>query len=124
MLCKFCSNIDLDQLETAEGYGHHSSCADLVQSAQIGCESCQLIWESQWVAIGGDLLQGYDQGALETQIIARVVNQKAGRYEKVRFGQEQRFETHKARRLKLDIDVSPDSPYLWCFLIVAANNGV
>ena len=60
MLCDFCSNIDLDQLATPEGYKHHSSCADLIQAAQDGRESCQLISQSQWIYVGGDLGKGYD----------------------------------------------------------------
>ncbi|KAE9380899.1 HET-domain-containing protein [Stipitochalara longipes BDJ] len=126
MLCNFCSDIDLDQLATVEGYKHHSSCADLFHSAQNGCESCQLILESQWVAAGGDLQQGYDIGSVETQIIARTMHQAPGDYEKIRFGQVARFHSHRSTLMTAyksdeNDDAPPKPPFLWSFLIVSAN---
>jgi len=128
MLCKFCSNIDLDQLATVEGYKHHASCADLIQSGKDGCESCGLILASQWVEAGGDLQQGYDMGSVETQIIARTVNQVPGHYEKIRFGQVARYERHRSMLMTAYSpdaiqDSTPKSPFLWSFLMVAASSG-
>lgn len=93
-LCNFCSNIDLDQLSTAQGYKHHASCADLLQSARNGCESCKLIWDTEWADAGGNLeIGGHDLGVLDTQIIVRT-HQKPGDYRKVRYGQEVRERYH------------------------------
>ena len=110
----FCSNIDLDQLATKEGYRHHPSCANLLASAKHGCESCKLIWDSQDKYNGGDLDNGYDLGPLETQIIARVVgpNKEPGRYERIRYGQEERWEH--------GVD---NGSFLWTFLAVATESG-
>jgi hypothetical protein len=95
MLCN-CSNIDLGKLATTLGCKHHCSCANLPQSVQDGYEPCKLIWNSQWTEIRGDLLLGHDQGLLETQIIAKAVNQEPGRYKRIFFGQETR-QKHQAR---------------------------
>ena len=44
MLCKFCSDIDIDELCSPAGYKHHSSYGNLISSAKnVGCESCVLI---------------------------------------------------------------------------------
>ncbi|TVY25481.1 hypothetical protein LHYA1_G005729 [Lachnellula hyalina] len=122
MLCSFCSNIDLDQLATDQGYKHHASCAELLHSVRNGCESCKLIWDSQWTEIGGDLLdQRYDLGGLDMQIVARAVHQSPGSYEKIRYGQEIRWHDHQSRRMTPDDDRPPEVPYLWSFLAIAAR---
>jgi len=75
MLCRFCSHIDLDQLCSVEGYEHHASCEKNCSCPlRNRCDSCKLIWDSQWSVCGGSLVEKwYDLGPLETQIIARVV---------------------------------------------------
>jgi hypothetical protein len=87
-----------------------------------------LIRQSQWVPVGGDLGKGYDLGSLDTQITERAVNPIPGRYERIRVGQETRYERHQTRLNEANISelsdyISPESPYLWCFLMVAANSG-
>ena len=71
MLCTICSNI-YHALATEQGYLHHASCTPLLQSAGT-CESCLLIWKTQWKFYGGDLSFGCDIGPWETQIVARVL---------------------------------------------------
>ena len=119
MLCVFCSNIDLDLLSTPEGYKHHPSCADLLQSCQNGCESCRLIWKAQWSDFAGDLTHDYDLGPLDTQVVARVVNRKPGDYQRIRYGQEVRkehYSPHNGSR--------HDVAFLWAFLVIAAKSGL
>jgi hypothetical protein len=87
-----------------------------------------LISQSQWISVGEDLGKGYDLGSLDTQITARAVNQTPGCYERIRVGQEIRYERHQTRLKEANISelsdyISPESPYLWCFLMVAANSG-
>jgi len=130
MLCSFCSNIDLDQLATDQGYKHHASCTELLHSVSNGCESCKLIWDSQWTELGGDLLdQRYDLGGLDMQIVARAVNQKPGSYDVIRYGQEIRFDDHQSR-LKTGYlatpgdDRAPEFPHLWSFLSISARPGM
>ena len=118
MLCKYCSNIDLDQLATTEGYKHHASCSDLLQSAQNGCESCSLIRDAHWQFYGGDLTTSCDLGNFETQIIARVVHQRPGSYHSIRYGQEIRWNHSKTET------PASNSPFLWCFLSIAAEHGL
>ena len=43
MLCKLCSNIDLDQVQSPSGYQHHFSGVVLCASAKQGCEFCAVI---------------------------------------------------------------------------------
>jgi hypothetical protein len=112
MLCTFCSNIDLDQIATKEGYKHHPSCASLHASVKNGCESCKLIWDSQWKSVAGDLDDGYDIGPLEVQIIARTEVQDPGIYNRIRYGQEERFE--------YGVD---NGSFLWTFLAIATIPG-
>lgn len=116
MLCDFCSNIDLDQLIEKQGYKHHASCADLLQSARNGCELCKLIWDTQWTDIGGNLqVAGHDWGALDTQITAReVVGRKPGKYCRIRYGQEAR--SMQDYQLGADGSLASNPPYLWSFL--------
>ena len=128
MLCNFCSNIDLDQVATPQGYKHHSSCADLFQSVRSGCGSCKLIWDSQRTWAGGDLRCGYDQGSLDTQIIATAVNQEPGSYEYLRFGQVARQDAQPPRVItanppESNSDNPLPSPFLWSFVMVAACPG-
>ncbi|KAH8648071.1 heterokaryon incompatibility protein-domain-containing protein [Tricladium varicosporioides] len=47
MLCNFCANINFDQVNSQDGYKHHSSYVDLYDSADKGCELCSLIRETQ-----------------------------------------------------------------------------
>lgn len=130
MLCSFCKNIDLDQLSEEQGYKHHVSCADLIQSAQHGCESCTLILDSQWIEVGGNLqVPGHDLGTLDTQIVARTVNQKPGAYERIRYGQEARRENHHQAMMGVyeyeafDQSTTPKCPFLWSFLTIASHPG-
>lgn len=124
MLCTFCSNIDLDQLATKEGYKHHSNCGDLLHSAENGCESCRLIWDSQWRDVGGDLSnQKHDLGPLETQIIARALYQKPGTYRMIRYGQEQRYSDYHSKKISSGQDSYLEYPFLWSFLSVASKSG-
>lgn len=131
MLCHFCSNIDLDQLASEEGYKHHACCADLLQSAEDGCDSCKLIWGSQWTKYGGSFSkERLDLGPLETQIIARAVNQKPGAYYKIRYGQEKRRNDHELKLmtghwppLRSENYRSPDHPFLWGFLSITSQLG-
>jgi hypothetical protein len=122
MLCKYCSNIDLDALVSKEGYKHHASCADLIKSSRDGCNSCSLI-RNTGTEPGVDLTNEYDVGPLDTQIVARVVFETPGNYNKIQFCQEtRRRETNRF----LD-DEGPDSEppkgmqSYWCFLPIAAN---
>jgi hypothetical protein len=135
MLCNLCSKIDLDQLSAPQGYKHHSSCAALLQSAQNGCQSCKLISDTHWADVGGDLASKHDQGSLDTQIIARTVNQKPGQYNKIRFGQETRSNHHQSKLMTEYTPVPhedappkihplPELPFLWSFVMVAANPGM
>lgn len=125
MLCTFCSNIDLDQLATKEGYKHHASCADLLKSADDGCASCKLIWDAQWVQIGGDLSTSkHDLGSLETHIIAKAVNQEPGDYQMVRYGQETRFYDYHSKVMFSGEDPSLEYPFVWSFLSIAAKSGM
>jgi hypothetical protein len=87
MLCKYCSNIDLDALVSKEGYKHHASCADLIKSSRDGCNSCSLI-RNTGNEPGVDLTNEYDVGPLDTQIVARVVFETPGNYNKIQFCQE------------------------------------
>jgi hypothetical protein len=87
-----------------------------------------LIWQSQWVYIGGDLGKGYDLGSLDKQITVRAVNQIPGRYDRIRVGQEIRYGRYQTRLKEANISelsdyFAPESPYLWSFLMVAANSG-
>ena len=71
MLCGKCNGmLDLDILMTGEGYTHHASYTSLVASANSGCELCQRIKDHQWVPVGGELDDAYDQDlpVEETQI--------------------------------------------------------
>jgi hypothetical protein len=43
MLCRFCEDLDLDEVGTAHGVDHHASFADLVTSARSGCKLCVFI---------------------------------------------------------------------------------
>jgi hypothetical protein len=87
MLCGFCSSIDLGQLSTTKGYKHHSRVAALLESTCNGCESCAMILKGQWVELGGDVQSSYDQGPLETQIIATGFGQRPGSCDSIRNGQ-------------------------------------
>jgi hypothetical protein len=130
MLCTLCSNIDLDQLSTREGYKHHASCAELLQSAEQGCESCRLIWDTQSCETGGDLSdQNHDLGPLEKQIIARTVNPRPGNYTKIRYGQEKRRLDHQSKLMtkyspSSDNRSSVEHPFLWSFLSIASASGM
>lgn len=129
MLCIFCSNIDLDQLSSAQGYRHHSCCLDLYNSARNGCTSCKLIWDSQWVEVGGILSnKELDLGPLEAHIIARTINEAPGNYTKIRYGQESRRQDHQNTLMTRYVpnsseNIAPDAPYLWSFLSTVASSG-
>ena len=126
MLCKFCANIDLDELSTPEGYKHHASCTDLYQSSQNGCDSCKLIWDSQWEQVGGTLsATELDSGVASSQIIARAVNQTRGDIKRIRYGQEAMHEEYGSRWSIISDDWERPSEvaYLWCFLTVVARPG-
>jgi hypothetical protein len=118
MLCALCSNVDLDALATIEGYKNHSSCADLFPSSRQGCESWTLISNAQWIFYGGDIAAQCDIGTLGTQIISRVLYQEPGSFHSIRYGQEARWEYLKAQPIGTKI------PFLWCFLSIAAKEGL
>lgn len=46
MLCRFCQSIDLDLAASESGAPHHASYADLIASAEEGCELCRHIHEA------------------------------------------------------------------------------
>jgi hypothetical protein len=117
MLCYFCSSIDLDQL-SREGYKHHASVGDLLGSARNGCDSCSLILDGQWDSLGGDLHLAYDQGTLETQIIAREV---VDGYKRIRYGQEARYRYWDRTDLPNGEKLRP---FLWSFLKIATRHGI
>ncbi|KAH8590957.1 heterokaryon incompatibility protein-domain-containing protein [Bisporella sp. PMI_857] len=118
MLCKFCANIDLDQVATEEGYKHHKSVKDLLESAKNGCESCGLIRSAQRIEFGGDLDYGYDRGDLDTQITCRAYETKRGDFIVMRYGQDTRYDSKfSGSRPAQDIETS----FLWAFLDVAAE---
>jgi hypothetical protein len=47
MLCEHCSNIDCGQLTVGLLLLHHSSCLELVKSAEQGCELCWRFWDER-----------------------------------------------------------------------------
>ena len=68
MLCKFCTDIDLDSLDSFDGYHHHRSVKDLQQSASNGCESCFLIHAAHRELEGGLLQENWYGSVEDTQI--------------------------------------------------------
>jgi hypothetical protein len=106
MHCDFCFNIDVDQLATKEGYQHHPSAASLYASAQRGCESCNLIWTSQYSFTDNRNDELYDLGPLATQIVARAGwGQGCGSLDYISYRQEDRMST-RDRSFKLNCDLA------------------
>lgn len=68
MLCKFCTNIDLDALGSFEGYYHHESVKNLQESASNGCGSCLLIQGAHREYEGGSLEELWLGSDEDTQI--------------------------------------------------------
>lgn len=91
MLCQFCTDLDLDRLEGVgtgsadssptsssgleDGLPHHASYADLVTSADAGCELCALVRGQHQKNCHGklDLLLSSEDGRpqKQTQIICK-----------------------------------------------------
>jgi hypothetical protein len=55
MLCKYCTDFDLDALDSIDGYHHHNSVRSLQESASNGCKSCILIRTAHREHEGGSL---------------------------------------------------------------------
>ena len=55
MLCKYCTDFDLDALDSIDGYHHHNSVRSLQESASNGCKSCMLIRAAHREHEGGSL---------------------------------------------------------------------
>ena len=68
MLCRFCEDLDLDALDTIEGYHHHSSFKALEVSAAKGCSSCGLIRDAHQEYEGGVLTEGWVGSSEDAQI--------------------------------------------------------
>jgi hypothetical protein len=68
MLCRFCTDIDLDALDSFEGYHHHASFKDLQHSASAGCELCILIQGAHREHEGGLLEDDWVGSKEDTQI--------------------------------------------------------
>ncbi len=79
MLCTYCSNIDLGQCRTEEGYKHHLNYFHMRKAADQGCKLCELIaskfdkWitKMQWCDnyLGG--AGWYWEDAVDSRIVIR-----------------------------------------------------
>jgi hypothetical protein len=71
MLCHLCSDIDLDQVQSAAGYRHHFSGIDLCTSAKNGCIFCAIIVR----AYGND-----SNAQLDVRNLGQIILRNLGRF--------------------------------------------
>jgi hypothetical protein len=76
MLCKYCSNIDIAECRSKEGYQHHRNYTDMCKARDQGCKLCYLIaskfddWAANMDRIANQLPDSgfYSERAKESRI--------------------------------------------------------